>query len=960
MINSGAKEFLIDGFPRALDQADAFERMVKPCEMILFFDCPEDEMERRLLKRGETSGRTDDNAETIKKRFHTFIDQSMPVIEHYEHQGKAHRISAVPPPEEVFKTVQQVLEGKQELPADAKVIFVLGGPGSGKGTQCERIVAKYGYKHLSAGDLLRDEVKSGSDLGIQCEQIMKEGKLVPMEVIIGLLKKAMINSGAKEFLIDGFPRALDQADAFERMVKPCEMVLFFDCPEDEMERRLLKRGETSGRSDDNAETIKKRFHTFIDQSMPVIEHYEHQGKAHRISAVPPPEEVFKTVQQVLEGKQELPADAKVIFVLGGPGSGKGTQCERIVAKYGYKHLSAGDLLRDEVKSGSDLGIQCEQIMKEGKLVPMEVIIGLLKKAMINSGAKEFLIDGFPRALDQADAFERMVKPCEMVLFFDCPEDEMERRLLKRGETSGRSDDNAETIKKRFHTFIDQSMPVIEHYEHQGKAHRISAVPAPEEVFNTVQQILEGKSSPQEANGGEELVVPEVEGQLSPDASIIFVLGGPGSGKGTQCERIVAKYGYKHLSAGDLLRDEVKSGSDLGKQCEQIMKEGKLVPMEVIIGLLKKAMVNSGAKEFLIDGFPRALDQADAFERMVKPCEMVLFFDCPEDEMERRLFKRGETSGRTDDNAETIKKRFHTFINQSMPVIEHYEHQGKAHRISAVPPPEEVFKTVQNILEGKSSPQEATAEEELVVPEVEGQLSPNASIIFVLGGPGSGKGTQCERIVAKYGYKHLSAGNLLRDEVKSGSAVGKKCEQIMKEGKLVPMEVTIALLKNAMVKSNANEFLIDGFPRALDQAHAFEDMIKPCRMVLFFDCPEDEMERRLLKRGETSGRTDDNAETIKKRFHTFIDQSMPVIEHYEHQGKAHRISAVPAPEEVFNVVQSILEPAPAVTATPTEPAVAADQHEQLNHEPPSTHDEGPESHPLRLPAVEEPEPALAYA
>eukprot|EP00877_Chromochloris_zofingiensis_P005326 jgi/Chrzof1/14795/Cz09g16140.t1 len=70
----------------------------------------------------------------------------------------------------------------QELPADAKVICVLGGPGSGKGTQCERIVAKYGYKHLSAGDLLRDEVKSGSDLGKQCEQIMKKGKLVPMEV----------------------------------------------------------------------------------------------------------------------------------------------------------------------------------------------------------------------------------------------------------------------------------------------------------------------------------------------------------------------------------------------------------------------------------------------------------------------------------------------------------------------------------------------------------------------------------------------------------------------------------------------------------------------------------------------------------------------------------------------------------------------------------------------------------
>eukprot|EP00878_Enallax_costatus_P006434 GHUV01006746.1.p1 GENE.GHUV01006746.1~~GHUV01006746.1.p1 ORF type:complete len:269 (+),score=100.18 GHUV01006746.1:174-980(+) len=187
-----------------------------------------------------------------------------------------------------------------KLPDDVQITFVLGGPGSGKGTQCEKIVAKYGHTHLSAGDLLREEVKSGSELGQQCEQIMKEGKLVPMEVIIGLLRSAMIKSGSKQFLIDGFPRALDQADMFERMVKPAELVLAFDCPEEVMEQRLLKRGETSGRSDDNAETIRKRFATFVEQSMPVISHYEQLGKCHKISAVPPPDEVFQAVCNVLE------------------------------------------------------------------------------------------------------------------------------------------------------------------------------------------------------------------------------------------------------------------------------------------------------------------------------------------------------------------------------------------------------------------------------------------------------------------------------------------------------------------------------------------------------------------------------------------------------------------------------------------------------------------------------------
>jgi adenylate kinase len=120
------------------------------------------------------------------------------------------------------------------------------------------------------------------------------------QVIIGLLRAAMVRSGSSKFLIDGFPRAMDQADMFERMVKPAVLVLAFDCPEEVMEARLLKRGETSGRSDDNAATIRKRFDTFVSQSMPVISHYEQLGKCHRISAVPPPEEVFEAVQAAID------------------------------------------------------------------------------------------------------------------------------------------------------------------------------------------------------------------------------------------------------------------------------------------------------------------------------------------------------------------------------------------------------------------------------------------------------------------------------------------------------------------------------------------------------------------------------------------------------------------------------------------------------------------------------------
>ncbi|GAB7359412.1 hypothetical protein MBLNU230_g6061t1 [Neophaeotheca triangularis] len=184
--------------------------------------------------------------------------------------------------------------------------------------------------------------------------------------------------------------------------------------------------------------------------------------------------------------------ATVVFVLGGPGAGKGTQCSNLVRDYGFRHLSAGDLLRAEQdRPGSEFGDMIRTYIKEGQIVPMEVTIQLLENAMNDtikeSGERKFLIDGFPRKMDQAVAFEEKVVPCRFVLFFDCSEETMKERLLKRGETSGRSDDNEESIRKRFRTFVETSMPVVEHFEKEGKVARVEAKKGPQEVYQDVQK-----------------------------------------------------------------------------------------------------------------------------------------------------------------------------------------------------------------------------------------------------------------------------------------------------------------------------------------------------------------------------------------------------------------------------------------------------------------------------------------
>ncbi|KAI9924133.1 hypothetical protein ASPWEDRAFT_26269 [Aspergillus wentii DTO 134E9] len=194
-----------------------------------------------------------------------------------------------------------------------------------------------------------------------------------------------------------------------------------------------------------------------------------------------------------------PEQVTVVFLLGGPGSGKGTQSSNLVRDYGFVHLSAGDLLRaEQVREGSQYGDLIKTYIREGKIVPMEITVALLSNAMADSltAASEsekksrFLIDGFPRKLDQAVFFEKTVCPSQLTLFLDCPEEVMEKRLIKRGETSGREDDNAESIRKRFRVFVETSMPVVTAFREQDKVVSVEATGGVEDVYARIQEGIE--------------------------------------------------------------------------------------------------------------------------------------------------------------------------------------------------------------------------------------------------------------------------------------------------------------------------------------------------------------------------------------------------------------------------------------------------------------------------------------
>lgn len=190
-----------------------------------------------------------------------------------------------------------------------------------------------------------------------------------------------------------------------------------------------------------------------------------------------------------------------LILFGPPGSGKGTQSDKIVEKFGLVHLSTGNLLRHEIATKTPLGLEAKNFIDKGQLVPDEVVIGMIDSCLEHhANAKGFLFDGFPRTTAQAEALDRLLAlkktSISKVIALEVTEEELVNRLLKRGETSGRSDDNDEAvIRKRFSVYKNETEPVAEHYKKLGKFVSIKGEGTIDDIFNALSKHIETQLAP---------------------------------------------------------------------------------------------------------------------------------------------------------------------------------------------------------------------------------------------------------------------------------------------------------------------------------------------------------------------------------------------------------------------------------------------------------------------------------
>ena len=186
-----------------------------------------------------------------------------------------------------------------------------------------------------------------------------------------------------------------------------------------------------------------------------------------------------------------------IVIFGAPGSGKGTQSDKLIEHYNLYHISTGDVLRDNIRRGTDLGKTAKGYIDQGQLVPDELIIDILAQVLDDNKDKVsqgVIFDGFPRTIPQAEALEQLLADrgtqIDAVVGLEVPEDELIKRILLRGQMSGRSDDNEDTARKRLETYHNQTSPLKAYYEEQGKYRAINGLGSIDGIFELIKEALD--------------------------------------------------------------------------------------------------------------------------------------------------------------------------------------------------------------------------------------------------------------------------------------------------------------------------------------------------------------------------------------------------------------------------------------------------------------------------------------
>uniref|UniRef100_A0A8C2J6Y5 Adenylate kinase 5 n=1 Tax=Cyprinus carpio TaxID=7962 RepID=A0A8C2J6Y5_CYPCA len=326
-----------------------------------------------------------------------------------------------------------------------KVILIIGGPGSGKGTQSLKIAERYGFEYVSVGELLRKKMIHNATSNRKWSliaRIITNGELAPQETTITEIKqKIMKIPEASGIVIDGFPRDVGQALSFEDQICTPDLVVFLACSNQRLKERLEKRAEQQGRPDDNPKAIDRRLTNFKQNAIPLVKFFQEKG-------------LIVTVRNIFE------------YI---------AYKSKIEERYSLKRLCPGDILCSELQSHSERGQFLRDLLERGEQLPEDTLLDLLCEAMASTvrQGKGYLVTGFPKNVKQAQEYEAKMGQPDIVLFLECSADIMTQRLQQRATCSLHTKEARDRdTRRRVDGFCSLVNPVVSHYEHREVLHKV--------------------------------------------------------------------------------------------------------------------------------------------------------------------------------------------------------------------------------------------------------------------------------------------------------------------------------------------------------------------------------------------------------------------------------------------------------------------------------------------------------
>lgn len=374
-------------------------------------------------------------------------------------------------------------------------IALFGPPGAGKGTQSEFLIKKYNLFYISTGDLLRKEIAEGTKLGLEAQSIIASGGLVSDEIIVQIIEKTIkANPESRGFLFDGFPRTYIQAYILEGLMLKLNTALncliSIEVDEEVSVERLLNRGKTSGRSDDNETVIRNRLREYNEKTLPVLDFYKEKGIYKGINGQSTIEEVNLQIRQII--KAELKKRLFNLVIFGYPGSGRGSIGKAVAKKFELEYVATGAMLDHEIKEKTEIGQRIVSLYENGQLVPDEIVVRLLEQKLQNlKGVKGLIFKGYPRTLVQSYILDGLLKKHNSsisgIIEIEVPMLELIRRLDARSKTKNCMPYDTCTAKivQRLQEHEVKTIPVIQKYNQLHGVTKIDGSGEYEEVLERV-------------------------------------------------------------------------------------------------------------------------------------------------------------------------------------------------------------------------------------------------------------------------------------------------------------------------------------------------------------------------------------------------------------------------------------------------------------------------------------------